>query len=67
MFRMCVRLISAAAALALVSFASAAQTVTFGGEGIKYELVLPSERWRVVRRLDVHDHFEFVRGETRAD
>lgn len=41
------RLIPAAAVAALLTLtAAAAQTVTFRGEGVKYELDLPSERWR---------------------
>ena len=68
MFRKVAHLIRAAAAIAflLVSVA-AAQTATFSAEGVKYQLDLPSARWRPVPRLDVHDHFEFVYGEARAD
>ena len=69
MFRKGAHLIRAAAAIVLLSLspAAAAQTVTFGAEGVKYQLDLPSARWRPVPRFDVHDHFEFVRGEARAD
>jgi hypothetical protein len=66
MFRRHLYLISAVIAFALWPLA-AAQTVTFTGEGVKYELELPSARWRAVPRLDVHDHVEFVYGGDRAD
>ena len=46
--------------------AVAAQTTTFTRESIEYELELPSAQWRAVQRLDVHDHFEFVYGETES-
>lgn len=62
-----VYLISAVIATALLPFVATAQTVTFTGEGVKYELELPSARWRPVPRLDVHDHVEFVYGGNRAD
>ena len=69
MFRKGAHFIRAAAAIAFLSLspAAAAQTVTFSAEGVKYQLDLPSARWRPVPRLDVHDHFEFVYGEARAD
>ncbi|HEU0251772.1 MAG TPA: hypothetical protein VFR12_01990 [Pyrinomonadaceae bacterium] len=40
-----------------------AQTHTFTREGVEYMLDLPSPSWRVVSRVDVHEHFEFVNGD----
>lgn len=40
-----------------------AQTHTFTREGVEYVLDLPSPSWRVVSRVDVHEHLEFVNGE----
>lgn len=44
-----------------------AQAVTFEREGVEYRLELPSPAWRAVRRVDVHDHYEFVYGADNAD
>jgi hypothetical protein len=44
-----------------------AQAVTFEREGVEYRLELPSPAWRAVRRVDVHDHYDFVNGEDRDD
>lgn len=49
------------------ALSAAAQGVTFSREGVEYELKLPSGRWRAVPRLDVHEHYEFVNGDDRAD
>ncbi len=43
-----------------------AQAVTFEREGVEYRLELPSPAWRAVRRVDVHDHYDFVNGEDRG-
>jgi hypothetical protein len=53
--------------LFLLPLAAAAQAVTFEREGVEYRLELPSYRWQAVKRVDVHDHFDFVNGEDRAD
>jgi hypothetical protein len=53
--------------LFLLPITVAAQAVTFEREGVEYGLELPSSRWRAVRRVDVHDHFDFVNGADRAD
>ena len=49
--------------LSLFSSVVIAQQRTFTGERIEYALELPSPAWRVVSRLDVHDHADFVYGE----
>ena len=38
------------------------QTQRFTRNDIEYELELPSSAWRVISRLDVHDHLEFING-----
>lgn len=55
------------AAAIWLTLSAAAQAVTFTNKGVKYELELPSARWRAVPRLDVHDHFEFVYGDERRE
>jgi hypothetical protein len=52
--------------LLAVPQAAGAQSITFEREGVEYRLELPSPAWRAVTRLDVHDHYEFVRGEDRG-
>ena len=61
------RLLTVTFMLLLLPLSAAAQTVTFEREGVEYRLELPSSRWQAVRRVDVHDHFDFVNGEDRAD
>lgn len=39
------------------------QTQSFTREALEYTLDLPSPVWRVVSRLDVHDHVEFIYGD----
>jgi hypothetical protein len=39
-----------------------AQSWTFSREGVSYVIELPSPTWRVVSRVDVHEHVEFVNG-----
>ena len=51
--------------IALVCFSSLsvqAQSWTFTHDGVDYVLELPSPTWRVISRLDVHDHVDFVNG-----
>jgi hypothetical protein len=45
------------------SMPAVAQTQPFTRDGLDYKLDLPSASWRVVSRLDVHDHVEFVYGD----
>ena len=61
------RLLTLTFMLFLLPLTAAAQAVTFEREGVEYKLELPSSRWRNVRRIDVHDHFEFVNGDDPAD
>lgn len=49
------------------SLAFAFQTRRFTRDDIEYELDLPSSAWRVISRLDVHDHLEFVNGTDPAN
>ena len=44
-----------------------AQATTFERESVEYRLELPSPAWRAVRRVDVHDHYDFVNGDDRGD
>jgi len=39
-----------------------AQSWTFTREGVEYIIDLPSASWRVMPRVDVHEHVEFVNG-----
>lgn len=39
-----------------------AQGWTFSRDGVEYVIEFPSPTWRVVSRLDVHEHPEFVYG-----
>lgn len=38
------------------------QTRSFTKDGLEYTLELPSPSWRVLSRLDVHEHVEFING-----
>jgi hypothetical protein len=49
--------------LGFVAGVAHAQKHTFTREGIEFVLELPSPTWRVVSRLDVHDHVEFIYGD----
>ena len=51
----------------LTSFTASAQSWTFAPEGVEYVIDLPSATWRVVSRLDVHKHVEFVNGKNEID
>jgi hypothetical protein len=53
--------------LCLLPLPAVAQAVTFEREGVEYTLELPTPRWRAVGHVDVHEHYEFVNGEDRAD
>jgi len=44
----------------LVSGVATGQTQTFTRDGVEFALELPSQQWRAVSRLDVHDHVEFI-------
>lgn len=46
--------------LVLSSMTAVAQEQTFSRSGIEYVLEFPSPSWRVISRLDVHDHVEFI-------
>jgi hypothetical protein len=61
------RLFTVIFVLCMMSLNAAAQVVVFEREGVEYRLDLPSSRWRAVPRVDVHEHFDFVNGENRAD
>lgn len=39
-----------------------AQTQSFSSEGVEFVLDFPSPSWQVVRRIDVHEHVEFING-----
>lgn len=56
------RLLSAFLILLLIPTHAAAQAVTFERKGVEYTLELPSSRWQPVRRIDVHEHYDFVNG-----
>jgi hypothetical protein len=46
-----------------LSMTAFAQTQPFTRDGLDYALDLPSPSWRIVSRLDVHDHVEFIYGD----
>jgi hypothetical protein len=46
---------------------ASAQSWTFGRESVEYVIDLPSATWRVVPRVDVHEHVDFVNGNDEAD
>jgi len=60
------RLSTAFIILLLLTVHAVAQAVTFDREGIAYTLELPSPLWRAVRRVDVHEHYDFVNGADKA-
>ena len=39
-----------------------AQTQSFSSEGVEFSLDFSSPSWRAVRRVDVHEHVEFING-----
>lgn len=48
------------AVMVLLSFVFPAQSWTFAEDDVEYVLQLPSSKWRVVSRVDVHQHREFI-------
>lgn len=60
-------LIAAVLSATFLSPTAIAQTVTFTNEGVDYQLELPSAHWQALPRLDVHEHFDFINGENRAN
>ena len=44
-----------------------AQTRSFSREGIEFVLDFPSPSWQAVKRIDVHEHVEFVNGADTRD
>lgn len=46
---------------------ASAQSWTFARDGVDYVVDLPSATWRVVPRVDVHQHVEFVNGNNEVD
>lgn len=61
------RLLTLISILLLIPTTVAAQSVAFEREGVEYRLELPSTRWRAVPRVDVHEHFDFVNGDSTSD
>ena len=61
------RLSTAFLVLLLIPAPATAQAVTFEREGVEYVLQLPSPHWRPGRRVDVHEHYEFVNGADPAE
>ena len=53
--------------ICLNSVNAVAQGWTFERERVEYVLDLPSVSWRVVSRVDVHEHEEFVNGNNEAN
>ena len=51
----------------LNSLNASAQSWTFARDGVEYVMDLPSATWRVVSRIDVHEHLEFVNGSNEVD
>lgn len=44
-----------------------AQSQSFSREGVEFVLDLPSSSWRAVKRIDVHEHVEFINGPDRTN
>jgi len=53
--------------ICLTSLTAAAQSWTFARDGVEYVVDLPSATWRVIPRVDVHEHVEFVNGNNEVD
>ena len=47
----------------VLGISATAQNKTFNPGGLEYALDLPSPLWRAVARVDVHEHFEFIKGD----
>lgn len=61
------RLLTVVFILAFIHATAAAQAVVFEREGVEYRLELPSARWRALPHVDVHEHFDFVNGDSPSD
>jgi len=46
---------------------ASAQSWTFARDSVTYVIDLPSATWRVVPRVDVHEHVDFVNGKDEAN
>lgn len=46
---------------------ASAQSWTFARDSVEYVIDLPSATWRVVPRVDVHEHVDFVNGNDEAN
>lgn len=53
--------------ICLNSLIASAQSWTFERDGVECVVDLPSATWRVVPRVDVHEHVEFVNGNDELD
>jgi hypothetical protein len=53
--------------ICLNAFTVSAQSWMFARNGVEYVIELPSASWRVVSRIDVHEHVEFINGNDEAD
>jgi hypothetical protein len=51
----------------LSSLTASAQSWTFARDGVEFVVDLPSATWRVVSRIDIHEHLEFVNGKNEVD
>ena len=51
----------------LTPLTASAQSWTFSRDRVEYVIDLPSATWRVVSRVDLHDHVEFVNGNNEVD
>lgn len=49
--------------VAMLCSSSVGQTRTFSSPDIEFKLELPSPQWKILSRLDVHDHVEFSNGD----
>ena len=56
------RVVCAMALVYLCPILVVAQAWTFARDGVDYVIDLPSSTWRVVSRVDVHEHVDFVYG-----
>lgn len=51
----------------LTCLTASAQSWTFSRDGVEFVIDLPSATWRVVSRIDIHEHLEFVNGNNEVD
>lgn len=54
------RWLSSVILVCVTALSAVAQTYTFDGAGVEYQLDLPAKQWRAVPRLDVHQHYDFA-------